>query len=257
MAGKKKELEGAVYAETRVRDQKADGADVYSLPVNEGFEDPNEPDQDRGVEFDPYPAMENGEAEEGITRHVLAALFPEKIALWIAQTEARKGGLPRLAADLVAMLPNPDQKPTKKSPTAREADEANMLRALQRSGPAKKAGRKEEHGGMSKPLYRKRIALLRLTEAPHLVIGVRGWWQIDEKDTYRVFHTEPRESEQKRHPSRWRGAGTSDHVAAVLTAFRKDGAGFIDAVITAANEYTQPYEAILISTHELRVEVSV
>lgn len=270
MASKKK-LTGAALAQSKVIDTSKDSRFKLSLPVNEGFADPNEVDRTRGVDYEKREAPENREAERGIGAAVLAGLFPANLSRWIAETAARKRGLPGLAADLVAILPNEKQKPTKKL-DARAADVAAMLRALQRSAPAHKEGRKEEHkGGIRKALYRERIARLRLREARDVVIGVRGYWRITELSktgyisedatglvSFRVFNSDPSIPVQLQE------------ARAVLEA---GGAGFIETVIASANgivrgdkpetlqEMIQATQARasaeLLRTHELRVEVSV
>ena len=223
----KKKLTGAALAESRVRSQGADAANVYSLPVNPDFQEPNVVDKTRGVE---YPgAAENVQAEQGIARRVLDVLMPKNVSEWIGTMARRRGGNEGLARDLVAMKHDPNAK----------SEYKNMLRALQRAGPS--TARSESHVGISKKLYRERIALLRIREAKHLVIGVRGLWHIEDEEKYRVFNSDPRER---------------SHVEAAIDALRLDGAGFISAVIDIAAEYVQPYAPELLKTHELRVEVS-
>jgi hypothetical protein len=220
MASKK--LTGAALAQSRVHASQGEGAKIYHLPVNPGFAEPNVVDKTRGVE---YPgASENVYAEQGIARRVIASLQPPNLESWIRGQIARRGGAGNVARALLART----------TPNATKAQYKAQLRKVEewRQGKYKKAA-----GGNA-----LRVGLLRLEGARHLVIGVRGLWQIDEKEFFRVFNSDPRETA---------------HVQAALDALRLDGAGFISAVIDIANEYTQPYQAQLLNTHELRVEVNV
>lgn len=195
---------------------------VYSLPVNPGFADPNIIDRNFGVEYPNAP--ENRQAEQAITQQVLQDAVPGKLGPWIARAGRRKGGLPQLASDLVALKPNPAATSSKK-------DIAAMLRALQRAGPPQKGDRKESHGTIRKALYRDRIGLMRVREAKHLVIGVRGWWQFSQERKFTVFNTDP---------------GDRREIADILA---NDGEGFI-ARVDAESKHGD-----LERTHEVRVEI--
>lgn len=228
-----KRLSGAALAADRVRRQPADGATLYSLPVNPGFAEPNEVDEARGVE---YPnAIENIQAEQGIARRVMRSLQPANLQGWIRGQIRRKGGANYLARQLLSM-----DTPGAAELGARERKYRAMIRKVEewREGKYRTAAGNNA----------KRIMLLQLREATRLVFGVRGLWELpdrnnspDTEERYTVFFTDPKE-----------------HANLAKDALRHDGDGFIDLVRVAVAElvHNAGSEVTLLQTHELRVELA-
>lgn len=228
MAARRRRLTGAALAESNVKPQRAEGATVYSLPVNPGFGPPNIVDQARGVE---YPgAIENTQAEQGIARAVMKALQPANLQGWIRGQVKRKGGANNVARSLLAM----------DTPNATHRQYRAMLRKVEEWGQGKYKSAARANA--------KRVALLRLREGKHLVIGARGVWLLpdrsnsaEEEERYHLFMSDPREAR---------------HVQWAIDALATDGEGFIAAVIEVVGEIVHTGEPELLRTHELRVEVS-
>lgn len=236
MAKRSKRLTGAALARARVRVSRPDGATIYSLPVNPGFAEPNEPDEARGVE---YPgAIENIQAEQGIARRVMGSLQPENLQNWIRGQIRRKGGANNLARQLLAQ-----DTPGAAELGSRDRTYRAMLRKVEewREGKYKRAGGKNA----------VRVGLLLLREARHVVLGVRGLWELPDRgdsaqveERYMLFNTEP---------------GEGGHATLAREVLRHDGDGFIDLVRVAVAEtvHNAGGEVTLLQTLELRVELGL
>ena len=204
---------------------RRDGPAVgVGLPVNPGFADPNEIDRARGVEPD---AAEQGQAERAVAQRTLRELFPKTLRLWIYRQQRRRGGRVGLVDQLIAMKPIPARtKPLppaalRRGLTAEDVYKASLLRAIERSGPAVKPGRKESHGTLAKADYRERVALLALRES-QVVLAVNGkWafvWEGGRREYYNWMYTDlsdPTELEEARAIVAHEGDGLVDYVLKV------------------------------------------
>ena len=203
-----------------VRDQ----GEVFTLPVNEGFGDPNTISSERGVDPD---ASEARLREQGMVLAVQRAVMPANLRAWVRSLQRRKGGNRRLAEELVAMEPDPEHEAT---------DVRNMLRKLQEWAQ----GKYQRAAGRNA----RRVARLVIAEADYTLLGVTGFWVMDDgkvkegQAIYRRFNTEPE------HDDMARGILQSP-----------DGSGFIDLVVTAANGIIKPYGVELVHLNGLHVEV--
>ena len=228
MATRSKRLTGATLAESKVRVGRGDAVRVYTLPVNPGFADPNEPDRERGVDY--LQAIENDQAEMGIARRVMGGLLPPNLASWVRGQVKRRGGTRRLAEALVAMKHDPKHPDT---------EVRNLQRKLQEyteEKPGKGAGKYKKLGGLNAA----RVGLLRLTEAKHLVVGVLGIWVFSHDARYTTVNTDP---------------GDQDARERAIEALRSDGSGLIPLVEAWLHDEAPQAAPNLVKTHLLRVEI--
>lgn len=185
----KKTPTGSARVEARVKLRRLGPALGLTLPINPGYRDPNEVDRARGV--DPV-APEAAQGERAIAARSLAELVPTNLRMWIFRQARRRGGTVGLVEQLLAMEPIPAGRD-------REHYRKALLRSIERSGPAKKPGRKQQHGGIAKVDYRRRIALLHLHDL-QVVLAVYGKWALvseGRRDAhYSWFYTDPSDHEE-------------------------------------------------------------
>ena len=216
--------------------------EVFTLPVNPRFAEPNRIDETRGVSYAPTPAAEVALAEAGMAIAVQNQIFKGlSLRSWLGRQFRRRGGAARFVDELLGLEPPPAGADAHKFRAA-------LLRSVERAGPAKKGERKQSHGSIRNIAYQRRIAhYVVATHRPELTAGVTGLWEEDLAppakpiETYRGFRTDPDDEEE---------------VAMALDALmRPDGAGFIEAVVYAANNRGYAYAVRLLALHGLHVEL--
>ena len=218
--------------------------EVFTLPVNPRFAEPNQIDERRGVDFIPGSTPEIALAEAGMAIAVQNQIFKGlSLRSWLGRQFRRRGGASRFVDELLGLEPPPAGADAHKFRAA-------LLRSVERAGPAKKGegSRKQSHGSIRNIAYQRRIAhYVVATHRPELTLGVTGLWEEDlappakPVETYRGFRTDPDDEEE---------------VTMALDALmRPDGAGFIEAVVYAANNRDYAYAVRLLALHGLHVEL--
>lgn len=242
MANKTPPITTAAQVARRRVIRRAQG-EVFTLPVNPQFKDPNKIDESRGVD---YPeARECALAEAGMAIAVQNSLFSRlPLRTWLGRQFRRRGGAARFVDDLLGLEPAPAGADPEKFRRA-------LLRSVERAGPAaSEAGRKQSHGSIRNLAYQRRIAHYVLETGrrkPEVVAGVTGVWEEEhgdgvKREVYRGFRTDPDEPEE---------------VKAVFAALmRPDGAGLIETVIEAANSREYSYLVNLVALHGLHIELT-
>jgi hypothetical protein len=183
------------------------------LAVNPDFAPPNAVDRERGVEPD---ASERAQAEQAVATRALAELQPLNYRLWILHEEDRLGSREALIDALLDVKPIPAR--TRPMPDYGKGDERRayreaLKRSIQRSGPAREPGRKEEHKKITQADYRERIALLILGHA-QVVLAVYGLWAYvtegERDEHYNWMYTDPSDTIEREDARRILASGGSD-----------------------------------------------
>ena len=231
-----KKLSGQARINSIVQIRHAGRAFAAVLAVNPGFAAPYVMDKKRGVEVEGIepPPLEMAQAERAVAERTLAQLIPERtLRLWIWRQQRRRGGMGGLVDALEAMKPLPAGRDKK---LHRQA----LKRALERSGPAKAPGRKEEHKGIVKADYRDRIALLILRES-QVVLSVFAYWAIVQENDRQEFYAR-----------KWTDPTMDLREAQEIIA--RQGQGLVDYV-REVNARREHYPLIVVVLHQVLVQV--